>query len=141
MPVFADSNRLYACMHAFLDRVAQEPGAGDAILASRLVIRLRCTEPEAECTLDGRRRPLQIVYGPSPLRPTLDIEMAADTLHRILMDELSLKKALAERQLRVEGPAWKVLALADLFYRGQAIYPEMLCAQGPASDPPTEGRR
>jgi hypothetical protein len=98
MTVFADSNQLYACMHSFLDRVAQEPGAGDAILASRLVIRLRCTEPEAECTLDGRRRPLEVVYGPSPLRPTLDIELAGYVTRICRM--APSKKALAERLLR-----------------------------------------
>lgn len=131
MPFFADSEQLYACTRALFSRIQeQDPGAADAILASHLVIRLRCTRPEAEITINGRKRPVQTTYGPSRLRPTLDIELAADTLHRIMLGEQSMKKALANGQLKVRGPVWKATALADLFYRGQAIYPQVLREQG-----------
>jgi hypothetical protein len=131
MPFFADSEQLYACTKALFSRIQeQDPGAADAILASHLVIRLRCTKPKAEITINGRQRPVQTTYGPSRLRPTLDIELAADMLHRIMLGEQSMKKALANGQLKVRGPVWKATALADLFYRGQTIYPQVLRKQG-----------
>ena len=131
MPFYADADQFYACTQALFARIEeQNPGAADAILASRLVIRLRCTEPDAELTINGRQRPMQTRFGPSRLRPTLDIELPADTLHRIMLGEMSLKKALANGRLKVLGPVWKATDLADLFRRGQALYREVLHEQG-----------
>jgi hypothetical protein len=131
MPFFASTNQFYECTRSLFSRIQEEqPDAGDAILASRLVIRLRCAEPDAEFTITGRKRPVQTTFGPSRLRPTLDIELSADTLHRIILGELSLKTALARGLLKVRDPVWKTRALAELFYRGQALYPDVLQAQG-----------
>lgn len=131
MAFYADADQFYTCTKALFARIEEhEPGAADAILASRLVIRLRCTEPDAELTINGRQRPVQITFGPSRLRPTLDIELPADTLHRIMQGEVSLKKALANGRLKVFGPVWKATALADLFHRGRLLYSEVLREQG-----------
>lgn len=136
MAFFTDSDQLYACARALFTQIEEEdPSASDAIVASHLVIRLSCTEPDAEFTLNGRRRPVQITYGPAKMRPTMDIELAADTLHRILLSELSLKKAMGNGLLKVRGPVWKVTVLADVFYRGQAIYPQILRDQGLSVEP------
>ena len=130
MAVFRDSEQFYSCIQTFLTAIQeQDPAAADAILASHMIMRLRTTHPEGEITLNGRKRPLQVSYGPAGLRPTLDIEMTADTLHAILLNELSLKKALANGQLKVRGPIWKAQALADLFYQGRDIYPQILHEQ------------
>ena len=131
MAIFVDSEQLYAATKALFARIAEEdPGAADAILASHLVIRLRSTEPETEITINGRQRPLQTTFGPSQVRPTLDIELPADTLHQIMLGEQSMKKALADGLLKVRGPAWKAMALADLFRQGQTLYPGVLREQG-----------
>ena len=127
MAAYVDTNQLYDCTRALFARIeAQDPRAADAILASRLVIRVRCTDPDAEFTLNGRQRPLQTTFGPSSLRPTLDIALSADTLHRIMLGELSLKTALANGKLAVRGPVWKAMALADLFRHSQVLYPQVL---------------
>jgi hypothetical protein len=131
MPVYANADQFYACTRVLFTRIEEEaPTAAEEILASRLMIRLRCTKPTAEITINGRRRPVQTSYGPSRLRPDLDVELAADTLHHILLGELSLKKALAGGLMKVRGPVWKTFALADLFYQGQALYPQVLRDQG-----------
>jgi hypothetical protein len=127
MTVFADTDQFYTITRALFARIAEnDPGAADAILASRLVIRVRCTDPDAEFTLDGRQRPLQTIFGPAKQRPTLDIELNAGTLHRIMLGELSLKTALANGKLAVRGPVWKAMALADLFRHSQVLYPQVL---------------
>lgn len=127
MAYYIDSDQFYVCAKMlFAQTEEQDPGAADAILASHLVIRLGCTEPEAEIIINGRKRPVQITLGPSSLRPTLDIQLKTDTLHRIMLGELPLKSALAQGLLDVRGPVWKVTALADLFHRLQALYPGVL---------------
>lgn len=135
MPVYANDDQLYACTKALFSRIAEEdPGAADAILASRLVIRLRLSGPVAELTINGRQRPVQTTFGPSTLRPTLEIDMQADTLHCIMLGELSLRSALGDGQLQVRGQVWKAMALADLFRRGQSLYPQVLREHGLSLD-------
>ena len=131
MAVYTDAEQLYPYVEALFALIAEEnPGAADAVLASRLVIRLRCTEPDAEITINGRQRPLETTYGPTRLRPTMDIELETDTLHAIMLGELGLKKALADGLLEVRGQIWKAKALADLFYRAQELYREVLQERG-----------
>jgi hypothetical protein len=125
--IYADTDEFYAATRALFIRIEQEdPHAGDAILSTHLVMRLRSTAPDAEITINGRRRPIQITYGPDSVRPTLDIELPADLLHRILLGEQSMKKALASGELKVSGPVWKATALEDLFRQSQSLYPRVL---------------
>ena len=136
MSFFADSDQFYDCIQMLFDRIDEkEPGAADAVLASRLVIRLCCSAPEAELTINGRQRPLETTFGPSRLRPTLDMELTADTLHCIMLGELLLARALAHGRLKVRGPVWKTTALAELFHRAQKLYPGVLRDQGLLPDP------
>jgi len=131
MAVYVDSEQLHTYMKALFAAIAEKnPGAADAVLASRLVIRLRCTEPEAEITLNGRQRPLETTFGPTRLRPTLDISLASDTLHAIMLGELGLKKAVAGGLLEVHGPVWKAKALAELFRQAQELYLGVLHERG-----------
>jgi hypothetical protein len=131
MAVHTGAAQLYDNVEPLFTLIAaKNPGAADSVLASRLVIRLRCTEPDAEITVNGRRRPLETIYGPAHLRPTLDIELAADTLQAIMLGELGLKKALAGGLLKAQGPIWKAKALADLFHQGQELYLQIPEGQG-----------
>jgi 3-methyladenine DNA glycosylase Mpg len=127
MAVYTDAEQLYTYVRALFAKIAEEnPGAADAVLASRLVIRLHCTGPDAEITLNGRKRPLETTFGPTRLRPTLDIKLAPNTLHAIMLGELELKKALADGLLEVRGPVWKAKALGDLFQQAQELYRQVL---------------
>ena len=131
MAVYTDTEQLYTYVKALFTLIAErEPGAADAILASNMVIRIRCTEPDAEITINGRQRPLETTFGPTRLRPTLEIVLAADTLHAIMLGELKIKKAVADGLLTARGTVWKAGALADLFHQGQELYREVLREQG-----------
>lgn len=130
MPFYADTEHFYSNLRAlFACIAANHPRASDAITAARLVIRLSTTAPAAEIVINGRQKPVETTFGVNTARPDLDIQLAADTLHRILLGELSLSKALGTGQLRVHGPIWKTLALSELFTVGQRCYPGILQAQ------------
>jgi hypothetical protein len=127
MPFYHDTEQLYAATQALFARIGQSNShAADGILKARMVIRLRTSAPEGEIALDGRQPPLKSSFGPSVLRPELDIHLSADTLHRILLGELPLGKALSGGLLKVKGPILKTLPLADLFHQGQRYYPDVL---------------
>jgi hypothetical protein len=131
MPIYTDAERLYTCLRRLFARIeAQEPQASEAMLKSGLRIRICCREPTAEFLFDARQRPLRIEYGPSNLRPDLDVSLQADTLHRILLGKLTLTKALGGKLIEPKGPVWKTTVLADLFYHAQRLYPQVLQEQG-----------
>ena len=131
MAVYTDTEQLYRYVQALRARIAEkDPGAADAILASNMVIRMCCTEPDAEITINGRRRPLETTFGPRRLRPTLEIDLSADTLHAIMLGDLKIRKAVADGLLTARGTVWKAGALADLFRQGQELYREVLHEQG-----------
>lgn len=132
MPVYADTEQFYSNLRALFACVrANYPHASDAIAAANLVIRLRTTAPAAEIVINGRQKPAQTTFGASGMRPDLDIDLAADTLHRILLGELSLTRAMGAGLLKVRGPIWKTLALSELLTVGQRCYPEIVHA-GPS---------
>lgn len=131
MSFYKDAEQLYDIAREMFTRLhEQNPHAADPIQRSRLVARLKCTDPNAEFTLNGRMTPLEVSYGQSNSKPTLDIELPADLLHRILMDEVSLVKAMGSGKIEVKGPVFKAKALGDLFHNSQAIYIEILRERG-----------
>lgn len=127
MPYYTSTEQFYANLRALFACVAASyPRSGEAIAAARMVIRLRTTAPAGEIVINGQQRPVQTTFGANGVRADLDIDLTADTLHRILLGELSLTKALGSGQLKVRGPIWKTLALSELFTVGQRCYPGVL---------------
>jgi hypothetical protein len=131
MPFYKSTDQLYRCLQTLFARVEEmNPDAGETVHAGRLITRLHITDPAAEITTNARRHPVQTIYGRSSLRPDFQVDMSGDTLHRILLDELSIKRAYASGLIKVHGPYWKILGLADLFHKSQAVYPQVLAELG-----------
>jgi hypothetical protein len=131
MPVFNDSNQLNSCLKELFTRVGEKnPDATRQVSTSHLVIRLRLVSPDAEVVINGRKDPAQIIYGGTSLRPDLDVQMSADTMHAILLAKLPLGKAFAGGQMKVRGLVMRSFVMEDVFHSGQAIYPQILREQG-----------
>jgi hypothetical protein len=132
MPFYTTTAQFYASLRLLFDRIeAKNPQAAETLLKSRLLFCFRCSEPTAELVIDARQRPLKIQYGTdNTLKPDLDVELAADTLHQIMLGELSLTKAVGSKQLIPKGPVWKTMVLADLFRHAKTVYPDILREQG-----------
>jgi putative sterol carrier protein len=129
--IFSDTEQFYACTRAVFERMAQQdPGAGEAISRTAMILRLSVTDPAGQITLDGRRDPIQTLFGENSLRPNLEVTMSAATFHRILLGELTGMGALGAGLLKVRGPVWRALALSELFHHMQRVYPDVLRDQG-----------
>jgi hypothetical protein len=127
MPFYSSAESLYTVMRVLFEYLRQDASNPvDALVASRLVVRFQLEDPLASITINGRRRPVQVTYGDSPVRPVLDAQLSADTLHRVLLDEISLKKAVADRTLKVRGPVWKTRSMAEILRQGRTYYPQVL---------------
>ncbi len=128
---YADDHQLYACLADLFEHIQNEsPGGMEALLDSRLIIRLRCRAPHAQVTINSRTSPPEVTYGASSLRPDVDAEMAADTLHRILADGLSMKAAIAGGLMKVRGAIWKTTVLSEVMRAGRQYYPQVLSDRG-----------
>ena len=131
MPPYKTTEQLYACAGALFERIqSHNPKASLSVSNARLLIQLRCVDPAGEIIINGRQRPLITSFGPTSHRPDLLIELSSFTLHKILLGELLLPKALGSGSLKVTGPVFKALVLAELFLQGQSLYPTILREQG-----------
>ena len=127
MTVYGSDKHLYSCFKVLFDNIEEEdPAASAALLKSKLSIRFQCSEPTAAITIDARKKPVNIVYGSSGVKPILDISLSADTLHQILLGEIGLSKAIGSGRMKPKGPIWKSTALEPLLHDAQKLYPEVL---------------
>jgi hypothetical protein len=133
MSIYSSEEQLYLLMQHLFDRIRiQNPNPIDKLADKRLIVVLRFSDPQAEIIVNGRRNPVTIMYGSkhSPLLPDLEAEMAAETLHLVLMHSLSLKSAIAYRKIIVSGMLWRTKSLAAILDHGRAFYPIILREHG-----------
>jgi hypothetical protein len=131
MAFYRDSEQFVATLDALFERVRQSyPRAAEDLEQARLIMRFRCSDPAADIVINGRRIPASITFGENRVRPEVDVELAADTLHAILLGQLKLAKALTGRALTIHGPARKTLAVTGLFHECQKLYPDVLRDNG-----------
>jgi hypothetical protein len=131
MPFYPDSESYYASMRALFDCVeANYAKATESIAKARINIVMRTVSPTGEILILGRERPVTVSFGEDGAKADLEISMAADTFHKILLGELSLKTALGNGQMKVKGPIFKALTLGDLFHVGRLCYPDIVKRAG-----------
>jgi len=131
MPFFTSEDDLHRAFEELFRRIEKLNGvATHPIKKSRMVIQLKCENPPAIITLNGKKNPVTTCFGKVSTRPDLQITMPADVLHQIFLGKLSLKKAVSQKQLKVRGPVWKVSAMADVFDQGKKLYPLVLRDEG-----------
>jgi alkyl sulfatase BDS1-like metallo-beta-lactamase superfamily hydrolase len=122
---YQDDTQLYDCLQDLFGQIeADLPQATDSLLKAKMCIRFNVSDPDATLLVNAQKRPLQIEYGrANSHKPDLDVDVTGEALHQILLGQLSLTKAVGSKQVKPKGPIWKIMALADLFYHAQKIYP------------------
>jgi len=127
MAIYASDTQLYSCFEQLFAVIENhDPQAANALLKASLAIRFDCAAPRASITIDARRAPVNVLYGPTDVKPTIEIGLTADTLHCLLLGSIRLGKAVGSDLLDMKGPVWKTLALADVFRNAQKFYPAVL---------------
>lgn len=131
MAIYQSSEQLYTCARQLFEQIQKDdPAAAATLLKSRLVIRLQMSQPGGEVVISGRNATVETHFGHNGLKPDIEIGLSGDTLHAILLGQISLTKALGSGKLTIKGPIWKATVLADLFRQSQTLYPRILQAQG-----------
>jgi len=128
---YPDSETLYKALKALFARIKKDaPEAYHDMATSRMTLRLKLTRPAAEVWFDARQAArFSIHYGPLEIRPHLELDMAADTLHHLLLNSLTIRKAWSGGLLRVRGPLLRLMTLSEVIEAGREFYPEVLKKQ------------
>jgi len=127
MPFYSDTETYYENMRALFACVRTNyPRATEAIANARINIRVRTTAPDANIIIHGRARPVTITYGENGARPDLEIDLTADTFHKILLGEFGLRQTLSGGKMKIKGPIWKAMSLGELFKVTRQCYPDIL---------------
>ncbi len=141
MPIYQSDAQLYSCLRALFGLIeAQEPAATSALLKASLAITFTCSAPAAYLTIDARKSPVNLSYGSTTVKPTIEVGLTADTLHCLLLGEMRLAKAIGSDLIDLKGPVWKTLSLADVFHHAQRFYPLVLQERGLPTTCPDLGR-
>lgn len=141
MPIYQSDAQLYSCLRVLFGLIeTQEPTATNALLKASLAITFTCSAPAASITIDARKAPVNLSYGPSAVKPTIEVGLTADTLHCLLLGEMRLTKAIGSDLIDLKGPVWKTVSLADVFHHAQRFYPRVLQERGLPTNCPHLGR-
>lgn len=122
MPIFASADEVYDAIGGMFRDALHEPGIGDELAASGVVLELRMTDPASIITID---MPNRAVHCGEPAdtgapEPSMTLRAAADTAHQYWMGELNVSVAIAKGKIRVRGPVPTLLRLAGL---AKPLYP------------------
>ncbi|MGD9091601.1 MAG: hypothetical protein PVF74_02055 [Anaerolineales bacterium] len=136
MAVFRDSDQFYECVGELMDRAKVDPKIAPKIKKSGIVIQFQYTEPEAMTTINARDEPTQpgayvdVIQGPSDLKPDVLMSMKADVAHAFWHGKVNLIAALSKKQIVAEGPIPKILKLLPAVQPLYKTYPVLLKEKG-----------
>lgn len=136
MGVFKDSAQFYATVGELMDRAKLDPVIGPKIAKSGVVIQFRYSDPEAVTTVNARAKPTQpgafvdVIQGPTELKPDIVMTMAADVAHQFWQGKVNLTEAIARRRIVLKGNLMKVLSLLPAVQPLYKVYPELLKEKG-----------
>ena len=130
MPVYTDAESLYDVMGALFQRLMARPTTQTALASSPMIVRLQVSDPQATLTIDTKTSPPGFVLGPGEGPVDIQLQLSADTLHRIWMDEVRLRDAFMAGDVQVTGDVFKALHLSDLFRQAEFLYPQIMREKG-----------
>ncbi len=136
MTVFRDAAQFYATVGELMDRAKKDPQVGPKIAAAGIVIQFRYSDPDAVTTVNAKDKPTQpgafvdIIHGPTTLKPEAVLTMKADVAHAFWHGKVNLLTALAKKDIVLQGPLPKILKLLPAVEPLYKVYPALLREKG-----------
>ena len=136
MTYFNSSQQFYTTVGALMDHAKCDPNVGPKIARSGIIIQFRHSEPEALTTINARVPPTQpgafvdVIHGPTPLKPDVTMTMKADVSHAFWHGKVDLLGAVTQKKIQVQGPLLKVVKLVPAVTPLFKIYPALLKEKG-----------
>jgi putative sterol carrier protein len=136
MAVFQDSKQFYDTVGELMERAKSDPQVGPKIAKSGVIIQFKYTDPDAVTTVNAKAKPTQpgafvdVINGPTNLKPDIEMTMAADVAHQFWQGKVNLVEALAKKKIILKGNQLKVLGLLPAVEPLYKKYPELLREKG-----------
>jgi hypothetical protein len=136
MGIFRNPEHFYECVGELMDRAKVDPQVGPKIAKSGIIIQFRYTDPDAVTTVNAKDKPTQpnafvdIIHGPTNLKPDVTMTMKADTAHAFWHGKVNLISALAKKDIVAQGPIPKILKLLPAVEPLYKTYPALLREKG-----------
>jgi hypothetical protein len=136
MAIFRDSAQFYDCVGELMQHAKMDPDVGQKIAKSGIIIQFRYSDPEATQTINAKDKPTQpgayvdVINGPSNLKPDVVMTMKADTAHAFWHGKVNLVSALTKGDIKSTGPIPKVLKLLPAVQPLYKQYPVLLREKG-----------
>ena len=124
MPVYKSADSLQTTLQILYEAVqATKPELNQRLKG--MVIHVSLSHPTLDVWIDGTQQPYEVVFGAFEKSPHLYVELSADSLHKIFLNQLSLRKAIGAKLLHVRGNFLKLGGLVPLFLQAQKLYPKV----------------
>ena len=136
MGIFKDSKQFYETVGELMDRAKTDPVIGPKIAKAGVIIQFKYSDPEAVTTINAKAKPTQpgafvdVIQGPTPLKPDIEMSMQADVAHQFWQGKVNLVEALARKRILLKGNQLKVLGLLPAVEPLYKRYPELLKEKG-----------
>ena len=121
---YADAAQLEH-IYSTLFEVIADDDAVDTLVAGKMIVNFRLSDPDADIWIDGRSRPVVTTFEPIGIKATLTATISADSMHQLLLGTLPLSKALMFRKLKVGGSMSKAMSLEPLLHACQGVYADI----------------
>lgn len=136
MAIFKSSDQFYDTVGELMNRAKLDPDIGRKIAKSGVIIQFRYTDPEAITTVNAKDKPTQkdafvdVINGPTSLKPDIVMTMKADTAHAFWHGKVNLLNALTKKEILLQGSQLKVLQLLPAVTPLFKVYPVLLKEKG-----------
>ena len=128
MPGFTDEDELHRYVGGIFETALADPDTGPKLSATGLVLRIRCTDPDAALTVD---LPAGKVHRGADGPPAdAAMTMSTETANAYWQGKVNLPFAMARGKIQVDGAMTKLLALAPLSKTLFPVYVERLREDG-----------
>ena len=130
MGLFKDSETFEKMLGGFFKLMADTPVIADKLLASKLIVRFRYSDPDVVIVVDCSGDRVDVRPGDGETKEIVDMSMSADIAHKFWFGKVNLMAALTRKQMIAKGPIPKILKLLPAIKPSYAMYPKYLEENG-----------
>jgi hypothetical protein len=130
MGLFESAEKFEEVLAGFFRQLADVPNITDKLLASKLIIRFRYTDPDVVLLVDCSGDRIDIRPGDIETEAEVEMSMNADIAHKFWFGKVNLMAALTRKQMVAKGPIPKILTLLPAIKPAYAMYPKYLDENG-----------
>ncbi|MCK5197557.1 MAG: SCP2 sterol-binding domain-containing protein [Spirochaetales bacterium] len=130
MGYFKTSEKFEEVLSGFFKLIANTPSVADKLLASKLVIRFKYSDPKVVLLIDCSGEKIDVKSADEESKVDVEMTMSADIAHKFWFGKVNLMTALTRKQMVAKGPIPKILQLLPAIKPTYKMYPEYLRGNG-----------